>query len=667
MDSTYNQQFKDIIKYSKVSISNIKPSDWVEQNVIMGKPFSGAFKYSRTPYSREIIDCFANQHPMKWIAIQKGAQIGLSAGVLIPIQLYYIKNDPCNIYFLVGSPDLIEKATEKLDIGITNAGLRPYIKPQVLRKKAQKSGDTNFKKEFSGGYIHIGSANNHKSIRDVSLKVGLFDDFESVKTNSKESGNTRKLLEQRFAAYADSHKIAYVSTPELKEGSNIEAAYLLGDQRKYLIPCQCCGEFIELVWSVTIGEITGGITWQLDENKKVISESVGYTCQMCGGFFNDKNKHELLNAGFWQPTATPSKMGYYSYHISSLYAPIGMYDWEHYVNDFVEANPEGQQRKEDLHKTFMNVCLGLTYEPQNSTLDGSKLQLNIRDYNIDIVPEEQSIKDGNGQIVLITCAADLGGRVAGLNSEYDDVRLDWEITAWSENGSEYKINQGSIGTFVPNENKKKDKEVDRKYFSYDLSKPNNVWREFDEILSKEYYTESGRKMTIAITGIDTGFAEHQVFTYIDRSNLKIVGLKGDKEHKYVQYGITVPNFKVSANRGNLYILKVGQMKDQISSRINLRWNKNSSDVQPAGFINFPQPQSGKYGLENYFLHYESEHRTVDKNNNFIWQKKSPTLQNHFFDVSIYNTALKEIITKEILTEVGIKKGSWADFVSIVLG
>jgi len=26
------------------------------------------------------------------------------------------KNDPCNTYFLVGSPDLIEKATEKLDM-----------------------------------------------------------------------------------------------------------------------------------------------------------------------------------------------------------------------------------------------------------------------------------------------------------------------------------------------------------------------------------------------------------------------------------------------------------------------------------------------------------------------------------------------------------------------
>ena len=52
----------------------------------------------------------------------------------------------------------MKKATEKLDIGIDNAGLRPYIKPQVMRRRAQKSGDTNTKKEFAGGYIHIKEA-----------------------------------------------------------------------------------------------------------------------------------------------------------------------------------------------------------------------------------------------------------------------------------------------------------------------------------------------------------------------------------------------------------------------------------------------------------------------------------------------------------------------------
>lgn len=649
------EQFKSIIEAGKVSISNIKPSDWVEQNVIMGKPFPGAYRYSRTPYWREIIDCFAQDHPMRWIAIKKGAQIGASSGVLIPVQLWMIRNDPSNTYFLVGSPNLIEKATEKLDIGIDNAGLRKFIKPQVMRKRAQKSGDTNNKKEFSGGYIHIGSANNHKDIRDVSLKYGLFDDWESVKGKSKESGNTAKLLEQRFAAYQDVHKIAYVSTPELEEHSNIEQVYLLGDQRKYLIPCPCCGDYIELLW-VTEG---GGITWKLDDNGKVIKESVGYICQSCGGFFDDKNKHELLNLGYWKPTAEPSKPGYYSYHISSLYAPIGMYDWEHYVNDYIEANPDGQPRNEDLWKTFVNVVLGETYKNPTVELKANQLQKNVRNYEIGVVPEKMSIADGNGKVVLLTFACDLNGKV-------EDARLDWEIVGWSENGTSYSINHGSIGTFIPNESGKKNKVV-RETWTYEHNKQNSVWIELTQILNADYLTDTGRKMKILISGIDTGYCELQAFTYIDNSNLWIVGLKGDKEDKYVNRHIEQANFKVGQSRSKLFMVRVGRIKDNLAALMKLKWDSGNDEVQPGGFMNFPTPSSGKYLFQNYFSHFESEVRKVDNEGNYIWEKKTAVSQNHLFDCRIYNMVLKEIITHEICKQFKIPSYTWNDFVGIILG
>lgn len=651
----YIDQFKNIIESGKVSISNIKPSDWVEQNVIMGKPFPGPYRYSRTPFWREIIDCFAQDHPMRWIAIKKGAQIGASSGVLIPVQLWMIKNDPSNTYFLVGSPNLIEKATEKLDIGIDNAGLRKFIKPQVMRKRSQKSGDTNNKKEFSGGYIHIGSANNHKDIRDVSLKYGLFDDWESVKGKSKESGNTAKLLEQRFAAYQDVHKIAYVSTPELEEHSNIEQVYLLGDQRKYLIPCPCCGDYIELLW-VTEG---GGITWKLDDNGKVISESVGYICQSCGGFFDDKNKHELLNHGYWKPTAEPSKPGYYSYHISSLYAPIGMYDWEHYVNDYLEANPEGQPRNEDLWKTFVNVVLGETYKNPTVELKANQLQKNVRNYDIGTVPEKMSITDGNGKIVLLTFACDLNGKV-------EDARLDWEIVGWSENGTSYSISHGSIGTFIPNESGKKNKVV-RETWTYEHNKQNSVWPELNTILNADYLTDTGRKMKILISGIDTGYCELQAFTYIDNSNLWVVGLKGEKEDKYVNRHIEQSNFKVGQSRSKLFMVRVGRIKDNLAALMKLKWDSGNDEVQPSGFMNFPTPGGGKYLFQNYFSHFEAEVRKVDNEGNYIWEKKTATAQNHLFDCRIYNMVLKEIITHEICKQFKIPSYTWNDFVGIILG
>lgn len=653
----YKDQLIEIIAGGETEISNIKPSEWVEQNVIMGKPFPGPFKYSRTPYVREIIDCFANDHPMLWIAIMKGAQIGLSAGVIIPILLWIIKNDPSNTYFLVGSPELVEKATEKLDLGIDNASLRPFIKPQVKRKRAQKSGDTNTKKEFSGGYIHIGSANNHKDLRDVSLKRGLFDDFEAFKSQSKESGSTRKLLEQRFAAYADVHKIAYISTPERKSSSNIEPAYLLGDQRKYMIPCPCCKQSIELKWSVTQGEITGGITWKLDDMGKVISESVGYICQKCGGFFDDKNKMDLLNAGFWKPTAEPSKPGYYSYHISSLYAPVGMFGWEHYVNDWIEANPEGQPRNESLYKTFVNVVLGETYEEPGESPSASQLQNNIRNYEIGVIPEKMSLDDGNGKIVLLTCACDLNGKL-------EDARLDYEVVAWSESGASYAITHGSIGTFIPNESNKKNKVV-RETWTYENNRPNSVWKELDKVVDEIYKTDTDRRMKIAIAGVDTGYCELQAFTYIDASNYSVVGLKGDKEDEYVRHGIELPNFKVGQSRANLYMVRVSQVKDDIAAMINLKWDRGNDEAQPAGFMNFPTPSGGKYLLTNYFSHYEAEKRILNKNK-FIWQKVTAIAQNHYFDVRVYNIALRDIFLSHFFKALEIKSYTWKDYCTLIL-
>ena len=637
----------EIIDAAFYEVSTIHPSEWTEENVIMGSPFPGPYKYSLTPYCREIIDRFSQDDPMNWLAFKKGAQIGASSGVLIPVLLWMIKNDPSNTYFLVGSPDLIEKATEKLDIGINNAGLRDHIKPQVLRRKNNKTGDTNYKKEFTGGYINIGSANNHKDIRDVSLKYGIFDDYEAFKSKSKESGSTRKLLDQRFAAYHNRHKICYVSTPELKRGSNIEEAYMMGDQRKYMIPCPCCGCAIELKWAVENGDIQGGMTWKVDEKNKLIVGSVGYTCQECGGFFNDKNKQKLLNEGFWKPTAEPSKIGFYSYHISSLYAPHGMFDWEHYVQDWIEAHPIGAPRIEHLYKTFVNVCLGECYEDQSDAPEAKSIQANIRTYPIGIVPEKISIEDGNGKIAILTLSCDLNGKE-------DDARLDWEVCAWTQSGSSYSIDQGSIGTFVPRENTIKYKQ-DREPWTYKSTGERSVWRELELLLTKIWEFDNGRQMGIAITGVDCSYTYNGLaYEGVDSlpKNKTVVKLKGKDVNIYSKIGKDTPTFHPAKERVGMYLTEVNYLKDLLAARMKLTWDEGNDTSQPAGFMNYPQISEGKYSYRNYFEHFEAEHRIekMDTEGNYVgmrWEKKTSVSQNHFFDVHVYGMVLKDILVSMI--------------------
>lgn len=666
---SYEKQLEDIIEGSRVLLSDVKPSEWNEQHRVMTtdvSPFPGKFTYSRTPYLREIVDTLSSEHPARIIAVMKGAQVGFSTGVIEASIGYIISEDPGNILFLTGHSDLAEEAMNgKIDQLIDSTGLRPMIKPNVLRAKNMRTGDTNKSKEFPGGSLVAGSAGNHKLLRQRSVRYGFIDDFDAAKNSTKESGNTTLMIEQRFAAYANKMKLYYISTPELKQTSNIEPVYLLGDQRKYHVPCPCCGELIPLEWEIELDgsdKEKAGITWKTDSSNNLIEESVGYICQKCGGFFTDKHKHEQNLSGVWKPTATPSELGYYSYHLSSLYAPAGMYDWKHYVRMYMKANPPGEKQKEKAMQTFTNLCLGLTYQQAGESPKANELQKNIRPYEVGSIPEKLSLKDGNGVIVLLTCACD-------LNGTEDDARLDYEIVAWSSTGSSYSISHGSIGTFIPRENSMRVK-ADRERWSYNHAKPNSVWKSLDQILATTFMTDTGRKMKIFFSGIDTGHYTLQAYEYIDKTNFLVVGLKGKDIDKYIKYGVDIKTFKPAVERPKLYLVQVNMLKDELASLIRLKYDEGNDEAQPAGFCNFPTPSGGLYLFKNYFAHYEAEQRVIEsKEGEAIaarWVKKSSIVQNHMFDVRIYNMVLRDILVYMVAKELKVKNFDWADYVAQVL-
>lgn len=659
LQKTYVETLHEILDACNISFSDITPSKWVEENRIMSSAessFQGPFSYDLTPYCREIVDCMMPDHPARVISVMKGAQIGFSTGVIEPAIGWTIAENPCNILFLTGHSDLTEEAVAKLDAMIDSCGIRHLIFSSAQRARKTKTGDTNTKKEFAGGSLVSGSAGNHKLLRQRSVRVAFIDDFDAARGNTKESGNTRKMIEQRLAAYYDKMKLYYISTPEIKP-SNIEEVYLLGDQRKYHVPCPCCGEMIPLEWSVEIenSKEMAGITWKTDENGKLIKDSVGYICQKCGGFFDERHKYEMNLLGQWMPTATPQREGNYSYHISALYAPPGMYNWEHYVNEYLEANPTNGNRKEDLHQTFMNLCLGLPYERASEELKATELQKNIRDYEIGIIPEKLSLADGNGKIILLTLGAD-------MNGVEDDARLDYEIVAHTENGATYSILHGSIGTFVPREGRRG---ADRERWTYRHGMEKSVWRELDRILSMDFPRDTGGKSRIAIAGLDIGYQTNYAWQYINSSNFNIVGLKGKDDKKFTPFTRDAKTFKRSLENNKLYLVESNISKDKLADCMRLKWDPSMTDVQPAGFMNFPTPSNGLYLYENFFSHFEAEQRNMDKDGHFRWMKKSDVHQNHLFDCRLYANACRDIIAWLICREAKIQNGTWSDFCEIM--
>lgn len=665
-ESIWLDKLSEILEETKIKLSNQKPSDWYEANMVMplGSAFPGPYRYSKTPYLKEIVDCLSIDHPAHTIAVMKGAQIGVSAGVLTPAVGYIISEAPGNTLFLTGHADLSKNAVDKIDVMIDNTGIRDLIVPHTKKRKTQKTGDTDKEKQFAGGSLILGSATNHNLLRQYDIQYAIIDDFDAAKKSGRETGSTTDLIEQRTAAFATKRKIFYVSTPQLKAQSNIEPAYLLGDQRKYHIPCPCCGEHIELCWETTLKgteKEKAGITWKVDEDGKLIDDSVGYICQECGDFFTDHDKSVLLQNGKWIPTAEPSEQGYFSYHINALYAPPGMKGWEDYVRQWLKAHPKNGAINQEKVKVFKNVALGLTYEQEARENKASDIQKNQRNYKPGTVPEGLSIKDGNGKIVLLTLAAD-------LNGTEDDARLDFEVVAWSETGSSYSVTHGSIGTFIPREGKNK---VDRDKWTYRHNTQKSVWDQLRNVLLTKYELDNkSRKMTILIAGIDAGYLDKHVFPFVDNPNAPgvfVYALKGDVTARFTKTTTDQRYFKPSKAHGKMYILESNLIKDDLSDLLQLKWNPKTDTSQPAGFLNFPQSDGGLYQYNNFFSHFEAEKREAKYNalgdiEGFMWTKKNSVVQNHMYDCHCYNMALKGILTQLIGKEMKIQNPEWSDIV-----
>lgn len=661
----HEAQLSDLFDAARILLSESLPSEWAEARRVLDSgdsPWPGKFSYKNSPYTREIVNRLSPNDPAKIVAVMKGSQIGFTASVIENGIVWIISEAPGNILLMTGHEELSEKGMMRIDKAINSSGIRHLIQPSVVRRRNATTGDTKKAKEFPGGSLSTGSASNHKLLRQQSIQYCFIDDFDSVKKQTKQSGNTTTLIEQRLAAYYLKMKLFLISTPELEDDSNIEPAFKKGDQRYYKVPCPCCGVPIILEWETKVKgtDHRAGITWT-EKNGRLVEDSVGYVCQECGDFFTERHKTVIIENGFWEATAEPSEPGYYSYHISSLYANDRMYDWTHYVRKYMEACPADGVRKEDLYKAFINTVLGKTYAYTSAKIRASALESNIRNYPIGVVPEALSIKQGNGSIVMLTCACD-------LNGTEDDARLDYEIVGWSESESSYSIRHGSIGTFVPRENEKNRK--DREHWTYRHGTERSVWTELDKIRNEMFKTDTGRYMGINVTGIDCGHYSLYAYAYIDKCKThKVVGVKGDKETQYRKFNLNIPVFKMSKERANLWLLDVNHIKDWVSEYSQLYWTEASGDAQPANMMNFPLPANGLYIYDRYFKHYEAEKRSIEvKEGEGVasrWKKVGSNEQNHFWDVRVYNVALKELWCYLALKASEKKTGNWVDFVQLV--
>ena len=415
-------------KIYKFKVHKVKPSEWVEKTIFLTSDvsrYSGYFKYDVSPYTREVIDCLDPRSPVEMIAVTKCAQSGFTQGVIIPAICYIIGENPAPILYTAANVDLVKLSIRtRLDPVMESSGLRHLLRPNVIKKKNQRTGDTDFSKEFAGGSLTCLGVNNPDKWRQYSVKYIFADDWESAPRDDKKEGNVRMLMENRATSYGTLKKMFYISTPAIKQGSNIEEVFMMGDQRKWNWICPHCNEFIPMEWQIKKEDGTySGMKWELNEDGSLIDTSVHYECQLCGGKILEESKPILNLRGKWIPTAKPKRPEYRSYILNAICIPNGFTSWVDLVYQWLDACPPNEPIDEGKLKSFVNTRLGQTWEEKGTSIRVTELMNNTRSYNVGIVPDVTCKDDGNGNIVLISLACDLGGI---MNEHTEGCYRDWE-------------------------------------------------------------------------------------------------------------------------------------------------------------------------------------------------------------------------------------------------
>lgn len=376
-----------------------------------GTPFPGPWANSRTPYLVEVMDNMSPSSPVQRTVIAKGAQLGFTAAAE-NVTAFWMDASPAEILFVSATEELLRKwVTKRLEPVIDSCGFRAKIAAQNEVQQRRRTGDRVFAKEFPGGTLDLASAQAAASLRADSKRVLIRDEIDGAPPSLRTGeGSWLDVSYVRTNAWGSRRKVLDFSTPTTFADSAIWPEYLRGDCRKFSVPCPICGGFQFLTWDG--GANGAGIKWRVEHGS--VAE-VWYQCEHCKGTIRNHDKARMLPLGEWQPTAASESPTLRSYHLSSLYSPVGMLTWEELVAAYLRA-----QSTPDGMRSFVNLYLGEPYREQGQRPNVDRV-VNLRSgYRAGTIP--------SNDVLFLTMAVDVQ-RGSTRDPEHNPPRLEIEVCA----------------------------------------------------------------------------------------------------------------------------------------------------------------------------------------------------------------------------------------------
>lgn len=622
-------------------IERVTPSKYNEETRYLPESVTsipGYIRYDVNPFMREIVDCFSVDSPVREVNLKKGVQITYSTA-LESGALYYmghVKTLP--IMYITADKELAKARIENNFLPMLNhSGMAGIIRSSD-EGNTRKTGNTANHLQFEGGgYLVPFGAKNADKMRSFSIAVMLKDEIDAWPDTVGKDGDPDALSDARCSGYWERRKIFRGSTPLIKGTSKIEKAYLRGDQRKYHVLCKHCGYPQPLRWHTYDKDsgVTGGFAWDMDEGE-LITDSVRYLCQKCGGAHYEYDKERLFSeahGAHWKPTARPAEQGIRSYHLPALYSPIGMQPWYKCVSEYLQAYDPVERKVKDIAKyqVFYNNVLAEPFEIQGAKVRFTQVSAHRRgEYRIGQIPNDFAEQYAGSKILMLTLTVD-------VHKE----NLAATVLGWTRDARSFVIDYQRI----PGED------------CSQISDP--AWGKLHEMIGeKEYVAEDGTSYRVLMTLIDAGYANDTVTTFCsDYVGLVYPILGRDRAAK----NQTIKEFAQFKTQGGTigYRILVDHYKDRLAPVLRRDWDKGAGEQKPYHF-NAPVDLTDAQLKE---LTVETRRKKDDGRGGvtYYWHRPN-NAKNELWDLLVYGHAAVEIFAWALCKDgFGLDTIDWAQF------
>lgn len=368
------------------------------------------------------------------------------------------------------------------------------------------------------------------------------------------------------------------------------------------------------------------LKYEKDEMGRLIPDSVHYECQKCEGHWINSDKAHFLQLGEWRPTAESMEVGFRSYHISTLYSPIGQQSWESVCQRWLDTR-EGKEIAK--LRVFVNQVLGESFEERGDAPEAPMIEARKEGYIA-----ERLIVDDAGRVTDIL-EVDRPDRAVictiGVDIQID--RIECEIVAWGRDKESW-----SLGYHI---------------LPGDTKQPGDTcWRNLAKLITSRH---AGMQVFTAL--IDSGFLAPQAYLFCSRIGCALPSKGDDKvgaSRKIYQRG------KVEGSKVDLVRLDVNFLKLEHYSHLRI----GPPDGKPPtttlrGYCHFPLDYPS-----SHYRQITAEHQVKKKGRDgktrWSWYLP-PGRRNEALDCRVYALGALFVLAGATCEQRGLEQLDWVQF------